>query len=182
MAIVSTINIPASEIQAGDILTITATINTPANAPHSAMIYIESGEGDRFRGSVAVDPQMLADPDAEAIESMALAINATYVRGEGGVAWDELAEKYRDEYRDEARAALAAYREFTTVAPPASTWTCVYGRCEGARFTGTPADAAAWMDQHMIDRPHDDRWANSFRIDVPGRDLPDVVYRSAVTL
>lgn len=62
---------------------------------------------------------------------------------------------------------------------PPSTWTCVYRYCDGACFTGSPDDAAEWMDEHVANQPHDPRWPVSFRIDRPGAGLPDVDYRDA---
>ena len=55
------------------------------------------------------------DPDAELIEVMAKAICDTYAEGAGAPGWsDSLPNgsfEHRAEYRDEARAALAAARE-----------------------------------------------------------------------
>lgn len=114
----TTIQVPLRDVQNGDILTITASVDgfvhdVAGNAPLTSTIYI-SAKG--LHGSLCVEPEMLAkverpDPDAELIEVMAKAIGDRIESNWRSERFNERSPRAQRLMRDDARAALAAARE-----------------------------------------------------------------------
>ena len=116
-----TITIPANELQPGDQISFGGQTVTVRHIDKSYMvnIYVRGLYGDNLSSIIASKTLMLTverpepvDPDADLIEAMAKAIHDTYRAVEPTVAnWDDPSGvEGRDQYRHEARAALAVVR------------------------------------------------------------------------
>ena len=120
-----TITIPASELQPGDKISFGGnplTVQFVSEYHYGVYVYVNGLYAAHSRSLLTVPKAIRltverpepVDPDAELIEAMAKAIYATYRAVEPTVAnWDDPdGVEGRDQYRHEARAALAVVRDY----------------------------------------------------------------------